>query len=109
MPGLAPENDNRAPVEADLARELRRALDALADLVEDANAPVCTIEDAHGLEFPGREEIPDADERSRARAGLAAALDDLARRENAMRRQIWQLARARRTLARLARAGRAAK
>ena len=106
MPVPEPENDNRAPAGADLARELRRALDALGDAVEDADARICTIEDAHGLEYPGQDEAPDAGERGRARAGLDAALDALGLGENAMRRQLWRLARARRALAKLVRTGR---
>jgi uncharacterized membrane protein YccC len=107
MHNLPPKNDNHAPTGSDLARELRLALDALGALVEDANEHVCTVEDAHGLEFTGRDETPDAREQGRARANLAAALDALGKSEDAMRQQLWMLDRARRALARIARTERA--
>jgi hypothetical protein len=107
MRDTEPKNDNHAPTGTDLARELRLALDAIGALVEDANEHVCTVEDAHGLEFPGRDATPDAGEQGRARANLAAALDALGKSEDAMRQQLWMLDRARRALARIARTERA--
>jgi uncharacterized membrane protein YccC len=106
MHSLPPKNDNHAPTGSDLARELRQALDALGALVEDANEHVCTVEDAHGLEFPGRDETPGAGEQGRARENLAAALDSLGKSEDAMRQQLWMLDKARRALTRIARAER---
>src|ERR1017187_268662 len=100
---IDPTNDNHAPTGSDLARELRLALDALGALVEDANEHVCTVEDAHGLEFTGRDETPDASEQGRARANLASALESLGKSENAMGQHLWMLDRARRALAHIVR------
>jgi hypothetical protein len=104
MQNLQPKNDNPVPTTASahLARELRRSLDALYATVDEANEHVCTVEDAHGLEF-GAGEVPDAEEQSRGRAGLEAALFALANDENAIRRQLWLLVKARRSLARILR------
>lgn len=100
---VQPIDENRAPIGADLARELRRLIDTLGVAVDDGNEYVCTIEDAHGLEYPEHGEAPDAEEQGRARANLAAALDGLAKSENSLKHQLWLLARTRRNLARVVR------
>jgi hypothetical protein len=83
------------------ARELRRALDQLLDLAEEAGEKVCVVEDAHGLEYPASEgELPAAAEQAKARAGLGAALGELARIEDRLGKQLAAMAKARWALAR---------
>ena len=88
------------PTHADLARELRQALDALGAAVEDANNLVCDVEDGAGLPFPGGE-VPDPADVERNALKMPATLTALAEIENRMRRQVWLFAKARRALARL--------
>ena len=63
----------------ELARELRRALDELGALVEDANKHACVVEDAFGLDAPVAdfERLGEA-EQAKARTELPGAPEALA-------------------------------
>ena len=87
-------------------RRLRKALDGLMDVGEDAGELVCIVEDSYGLDYPAAEgQRPTAAEQAAARMAVPGALDAIAKAENEMRRQLWLVAKARRGLARMARAG----
>ena len=90
----------------EMARELRRALDQLGALVEDANKHACVVEDAFGLDDPVAdfERVGEA-EQAKARAEMPGALEALADLGNRIHRQLWVMARARRGLAKILRAG----
>jgi len=58
--------------------ELRRALDELLDLAEEAGEKVCVVEDAHGLEYPASEgELPVAKLKKRKKRQSAQVEDAL--------------------------------
>jgi hypothetical protein len=89
-----------------LARELRTALDGLMDVGEDAGELVCIVEDSFGLDYPAAEgQRPTEAEQAAARMAVPATLEALAKAENEMRRQLWLVAKARRGLAKILRAG----
>jgi hypothetical protein len=89
-----------------LALDLRRALDELNSTSEDAGELVCNVEDAYGLEFPATDgQRPTEAEQAKARAAMPAVLERLAKLENQLRKQLWSLAKARRGLNRIVRAG----
>jgi hypothetical protein len=90
-----------------LARDLRKALDDLMEVGEDAGELVCIVEDSFGLDYPAAEDQrPTEAEQAAAKMAVPGALEALAKAENEMRRQLWLMAKARRGLARMARAGR---
>ncbi|MGC9986100.1 MAG: hypothetical protein ABSF35_21045 [Polyangia bacterium] len=76
----------------ELARELRRALDELGALVEDANKHACVVEDAFGLDDPVAdfERLGEA-EQAKARTELPGVLEALAELGNRIHRQLWVL------------------
>jgi hypothetical protein len=89
-----------------LARELRKALDGLLEVGENAGELVCIVEDSFGLDYPAAEgQRPTEAEQAAARMAVPGALEEIAKAENEMRRQLWLVAKARRSLARAARAG----
>ena len=89
-----------------LARELRTALDDLMGVGEDAGELVCIVEDSFGLDYPAAEDQrPTEAEQAAARMAVPGALEALAKAENQMRKELWLMAKARRGLARAARAG----
>jgi hypothetical protein len=89
-----------------LARDLRRALDGLNETSEDAGELVCIVEDSFGLDYPATDsERPTKAEQAEAKAALPGALESLVKLENQLRKQLWFMAKARRGLARMARAG----
>jgi hypothetical protein len=91
----------------ELARELRRAMEELNGTSEEANELVCVVEDGFGFDYPATDgERPTEAEQARAEAALPDTLESLARLENRMRKELWHVAKARRGLARMARAGR---
>lgn len=102
------EPSKTPPTHADLARDLRQALDALGDVVEAANNLTCDVEDAAGLAYPGGEP-PDPADVKRNTLKMPATLTALAEIDNRMRRQVWLFARARRGLAQLHLGGNAGK
>jgi hypothetical protein len=78
------------------ARDLRRALKDLKATSEDANDLVRILTDGeHSTEA----------EWTKAQAALPDSLDKLARLENQLRAQLWFMAKVRRELYRLMRAG----
>lgn len=88
-----------------LARELRAALDGLLEVGEDASEMVCIVEDSFGLDYPAAEDKrPTEAEQAAARMALPGALEAVAKAENQMRRQLWLVAKARRSLAKAVRA-----
>jgi hypothetical protein len=90
----------------ELARKLRRAMAELNGASEDANELVCVVEDSFGFDYPATDgERPTDAEQARAEAALPETLGSLARLENRMRRELWHVAKARRGLARMTRAG----
>ena len=102
-----PTNTATSPPDGpQLARELRKALDDLMEVGEDAGELVCIVEDSFGLDYPAAEDQrPTAAEQAAAKMAVPGALEALAKAENQMRRQLWLMAKARRGLARAARAG----
>jgi hypothetical protein len=95
------EEPSKTPAtHADMTRDLRQSLDALGDVVEDANSFTCDVEDASGLAYPSGES-PDPADVERNTLKMPATLTALAEIENRMRRQVWLFAKARRALARL--------
>ena len=104
---LAGEPSHGSPSEGvELARELRRAVEELNGTSEEANELVCVVEDSFGFDYPATDgERPTEAERARAEAALPGTLESLATLENRMRRELWQVAKARRGLARIVRKG----
>jgi hypothetical protein len=95
------------PDGAELARELRRAMEELNGTSEEASELVCMVEEGFGLDYPATDgERPTDAEQARAEAALPGTLESLATLENRMRKELWHVAKARRGLARMARAGR---
>ncbi len=70
-----------------LARELRKALDDLMGVGEDAGELVCIVEDSFGLDYPAVEDQrPTAAEQAAAKMAVPGTLEALAKAENQMRR-----------------------
>ena len=89
-----------------LVRELRKALDDLMEVGEDAGELICIVEDSFGLDYPAAEDQrPTAAEQAAAKMAVPGTLEALAKSENQMRKQLWLMAKARRGLARAVRAG----
>ncbi|MGA7741344.1 MAG: hypothetical protein WBP56_08255 [Polyangia bacterium] len=89
----------------DLARKLRKALDDLLEVGEDAGELVCIIEDSFDIDYPATDgEWPSEAEQAAARMALPGALDTIAKAENQVRKQLWLVSKARRSLARTLRA-----
>jgi hypothetical protein len=88
-----------------LTRDLRTALDGLLEVGEDASEMVCIVEDSFGLDYPAADGgRPTASEQAAAKMALPGALEAVAKAENQMRRQLWLVAKARRSLAKAMRA-----
>jgi hypothetical protein len=82
-----------------LAREMRQALDGLANAVKESNEHVRVVENAYGLEYPaGQGEKPSDLERHRARQAMPGPLETLADVEKQLRHQLWRFSNARREL-----------
>ena len=66
---------------------------------------VCIVEDSFGLDYPAAEDKrPTEAEQAAARMALPGALDAIAKAENQVRKQLWLVSKARRSLARTLRA-----
>jgi hypothetical protein len=88
-----------------LTRDLRTALDSMMEVGEDAGEMICIVEDSFGLDYPATDgERPSEAERAAAKMALPGALEAVAKAENQMRRQLWLVAKARRSLAKAVRA-----
>jgi hypothetical protein len=101
--GLSMPTEPVAATGSELARELRSALDELGELVENGDEHVCMVEDAFGVEYSAVDRGPTEVDQAKTKAELPEALKALAQAENRLRRELWLMARARRSLARLLR------
>jgi hypothetical protein len=89
-----------------LAHDLRKALDDLMDVGEEAGELICIIEDSYGINYPAADgERPTAAEQAAAKIATPGTLEALAKAENQLRKQLWFMAKARRGLARMVRKG----